>query len=474
MNKTLALLLLLPTSLLGQSHSTKKAVAPHASASHAQTANRPQFRGEGLTPTPPMGWNSWDAWNFTINQDQFEQSARWMRKHLRPYGYRYMVIDEGWYLRNPASGGKPAWQFTIDKYGQYTPATNRFPTAANGAGFRPLSNYIHSLGLKFGFHIVRGIPRQAAEQNLPIAGSKFHLQDAVDHSKNADCPWNTDNFGVKDNAAGQAYYNSLAKLYARWGVDFLKVDCISSHPYRGTEIHMIHRALRRYAPHIVLSLSPGPTPLQEHNDVRRNAQMWRMSDDVWDHWHQDPRQWWSQGIRAQFFTAAEWMPYQGHGHWADADMLPIGQLRPFPGWGKPRATRLTHAEQRSMMTLWSMARSPLIIGANLLQLDSWTTKLLTNREVLAIDQHSFDNHAVITTYRTAVWTARPQRGGGYYLSVSNLSDQPQSISYQWRQLDLPGGAYRVRDLWAHKNIGRETSLKVDLQPHASVLYRLTR
>jgi alpha-galactosidase len=168
-----------------------------------------------LAETPPMGWNSWDGYGTTINEAQFKANAEWLAAHLKPYGWQYVVIDMEWFVTNPvAEGNSKTFPYTMDDYGRYIPPAVRFPSAANGAGFKPLADYIHSLGLKFGIHILRGIPRQAVDKNLPIAGSQFHAAEAVD--KADVCPWNYDNYGVVANRpAGQAYYDSIAQLYAQ-------------------------------------------------------------------------------------------------------------------------------------------------------------------------------------------------------------------------------------------------------------------
>jgi len=375
-------------------------------------------------------------------------------------------------LRNPESGGKPAWQFTLDKDSRLVPASNRFPSAEGGAGFKALADYVHSLGLKFGLHIIRGIPRQAVEQNLPIAGSPYHAVEAADRSDT--CAWNSDTFGVKENAAGQAYYDSLAKLYAGWGLDFIKVDCISSRPYKASEIHMIGAALKRSGRPIVLSLSPGPTSLAVAADVRKYAQMWRISDDFWDYWSPASGQDWTQTLHGQFATAAGWAPYIGPGHWPDADMLPIGYIGPRPGLGQARPTRFTHDEQRTLLTFWSIMRSPLILGSELTQSDDWTTSLLTNPEVIAVDQHSAANRPLITTNGLVIWSARPEDGKGYYLGIFNRGESPQDIDLGWNELGLGlGKAYHLRDLWERRDLGPAMSLKLTLPPHACALYRIS-
>ncbi|EQD58395.1 alpha-galactosidase, partial [mine drainage metagenome] len=144
-----------------------------------------------------MGWNSWDAYGKTLTEAQFRANVRWMAKHLRRYGWRYAVIDAGWSV--PA-GGARAGVLRIDRYGRYLPAPDRFPSAAGARGFGPLAHYVHSLGLKFGIHIMRGIPKEAVRANLPIAGSPFHARQAAD--LNAPCSWDPNNDGVADNAAG--------------------------------------------------------------------------------------------------------------------------------------------------------------------------------------------------------------------------------------------------------------------------------
>ncbi len=424
-----------------------------------------------LAPTPPMGWNSWDSYGLTITEAEFKSNADWMAQHLKPFGWQYVVVDEGWYLQNPQSDGKPAWQFTLDSAGRFTPAANRFPSAAGDAGFKPLAEYVHSLGLKFGIHLIRGIPREAVARNFPIAGSSFHASDAADPSDT--CSWNPDNYGVKPNAAGQAYYDSLAKLYASWELDFIKVDCISSRPYKADEIHMIAAALNKAGRPIVLSLSPGPTSLAVADDVRQSAQMWRISDDLWDYWTPSTDQSWTQTLHGQFATAAAWAPYIGPGHWPDADMLPIGYLGPRPGLGSARQTRFSHDEQRTLLTFWAIIRSPLMIGGDLPHNDDWTTALLTNPEVLAVNQHSTANHPLITTNAIVIWTAHPLDENGCYLAVFNRGDGMESLALEWNEVGLaPGRSYALRDLWERKDLGPAASLKLTLQPHACVVYRV--
>ena len=423
-----------------------------------------------LALTPPMGWNSWDGYGTTVNEAQVKENAQWMAEHLKPFGWQYVTVDMEWFVTNPtAEGNSKTFQYSIDQNGRYVPAVNRFPSAANGAGFRPLADYIHSLGLKFGIHILRGIPKQAVASKLPIADSSFNAADGADSTDT--CPWNFDNFGTNAaQPAAQSYYDSIAKLYATWGVDLIKVDCISSHPYMGDDIRMIRQALDKAGRPIVLSLSPGPAPIAKLDEMRKYAQMWRISDDIWDIWHNDAP--YPKGLGDQFAYVAAWAGKAEPGHWPDADMLPFGHLGPAPGWGQPRDTRLTHDEQRMLMTLWCIFPSPLMVGGDLPSADAWTLSLLTNPEVIAVDQHSSGNRPVINTDKVVIWSAQAETGGGEYLAVFNLTETKAALRYEWGDLGFAGKAYRLRDLWEHEDLGLASALSVTLPAHGSVLYRL--
>jgi alpha-galactosidase len=432
------------------------------------SAAMPQGDASTLAVTPPMGWNSWDGYGTTVKESDVKANAQWLAEHLKPFGWQYVVVDMEWFVTNPiAEGNSKTSLYSIDSFGRYIPAVNRFPSAANDAGFKPLADYVHSLGLKFGIHILRGIPKQAVEKNLPIAGSSFHASDAADTADT--CPWNFDNYGLDASKPGaQAYYDSIAKLYASWDVDLIKVDCISSHPYKGDEIRMLSTALAKTGRPIALSLSPGPAPLEKADEMRQYAQMWRISDDIWDIWHSAVV--YPQGLGDQFANVAKWAGKAQPGHWPDADMLPFGYLGPAPGWGQPRYTRLTHDEQRTFLTLWCMFPSPLMVGGDLTRADAWTTALLTNPDVLAVDQHSTGNHPVTTTDKTVVWVAQSAAAGNRYLAVFNLTESSQTLQYGWKDLGFTSAKYKLRDLWERKDLGPADSVTVTLPPHGSVLY----
>ena len=423
-----------------------------------------------LAATPPMGWNSWDGYGTTINEEQVKANAAWFATHLKPSGWQYVVVDMEWFVDNPTpEGNSKNSTYTLDANGRYTPAENRFPSAAGGKGFKPLADYIHSLGLKFGIHILRGIPKKAVEASAPIAGSSLHAADAADLGET--CPWNPDNFGSDaSKPAAQAYYDSIAALYASWDIDLIKVDCISSRPYRGEEIRMLSNALAKTGRPIILSLSPGPAPVEKVDQMRQYAQMWRISNDIWDLWHSDVD--YPQGLGDQFANILKWEGLARPGHWPDADMLPLGYLGPAPGWGKPRQTQLSRDEQRTLVSLWAIFPSPLMIGGDLTKADDWTLSLLTNPEVLAVDQHSTENHAAIVTDNAVVFLAESPAHDAHYLAAFNRTGSLMDLNYSWKELGLKEGYYAQRDLWEHKDLASAKSFSVHLARHASALYRL--
>lgn len=424
-----------------------------------------------LAATPPMGWNSWDGYGTTINEEQFKANAKWLAEHLRSVGWEYAVIDMEWFVTNPtAEGNSKSSSYAMDSNGRYIPAENRFPSSADGKGFKSIGDYVHSLGLKFGIHILRGVPKKAVAENLPIAGSPYHAADAAD--TNETCPWNPDNFGADPSKpAAQAYYDSIASLYANWGVDLIKADCISSHPYRGEEIRMLSAALRKTGRPIVLSLSPGAAPIEKIEEMRKYAQMWRISDDIWDIWHSDVS--YPQGLGDQFENVLKWAGESLPGRWPDADMLPLGYLGPQPGWGKARQTRLSHDEQRTLMTLWTIFSSPLMVGGDLTAADVWTVSLLSNSEVLEVDQHSTENRPIVVTPSIVIWAARAKDGKGLYVAIFNRGSGLADYNVTWKELGLPAGEFAMRNLWEHKDEGVHRELTGKLLPHACLLYRVT-
>jgi hypothetical protein len=445
-----------------------------AAATFAATPSHAQM----LALTPPMGWNSWDAYGLTIDEDEYKANATVLAGLLQ-FGWQYAVIDEGWYMQNPSGEHLEQRKYVWDANGILIPAENRYPSSANGAGFKPLADWVHKQGLKFGIHIVRGIPRQVVKANLPIAGSDFHAEDAADQTET--CPWDDGNYGVKDNAAGQAYYDSMLKLYASWGLDFIKVDCISNRPFRPTEIKQIANAIKKTGRPIVLSLSPGPTALEDATFVQKYAQMWRISDDHWDGWtfERKPGDEYPFGVRDAFDRLAKWEVYTQPGGWPDEDMLPWGWLGPHPGMGQARQSRETHDEQQTEYTLWAIARSPLILGANLTKLDDFTQSLITNQSILFMNQTITYSHQVDTTKLSGFEHARVWRGTinepgarvyREYFAFFNLDDKPVTLRTTWEQLGLDGKKHVAQNVWTEVDGKESKEIGMTLPAHGSTLY----
>jgi hypothetical protein len=353
----------------------------------------------------------------------------------------------------------------MDQFGRFVPSLNRFPSAANGNGFRDLADYAHRRGLKFGIHIMRGIPREAVDRNLPIEGTSYHAADVAD--KVDVCHWEgmEDTYGVDMSKPGaQAYYDSIARLYGSWGVDYVKADDMSL-PFHGAEIHALRAALNKSGRPIVLSLSPGPAPVDRYEQLKADAQLWRISNDFWDRW---------KDIRAQFDLMAQWQGKVHANGFPDADMLPLGHIGIRAERGDDRKSLLTQDEQYTLMSLWSIFRSPLMMGGDLPTSDSFTYGLLTNAEVLDVDQHSDNGREAYRDANIIVWTADDPRRGAKYVGVFNVGDAMQTVDLPWSRIGLPWEGAAVRDLWLHKDSGKATALTVALRPHASVLYRVSQ
>ncbi len=417
----------------------------------------------GLASTPPMGWNSWDCYGPTVREDEVKANADYMATHLLQYGWDTIVVDIQWYEPNAKSHGyRPNAELVMDEYGRVLPAVNRFPSAADGVGFKALADYVHSKNLKFGIHIVRGIPRQAVRLNLPIYGTPYHAQDIADTESISS--WIDDMYGVDMTKPGaQAYYDSIAALYASWDVDFIKADDMLW-PYHTGEIEGLFQAIKRTNREIALSLSPGvemTTDRFEH--LKQNCELFRISADFWDRW---------EDLKNQFPLCKMWAPYIGAGCWPDADMLPLGHIGIRAERGEDRQSLLTHDEQYTLMTLWVMCRSPLMFGGDLPSNDAFTLSLMTNDEVLKIHKSSHANNELFQYGDHIGWIAKSNDSDDHYLALFNIGDETATVGVD---INLIGNSarYAVRDLWNKTDMGvADSKIQQVLAPHASKLYRL--
>ncbi len=405
----------------------------------APGARRTEEPVAGVHPaavTPPMGWNSWDCFGTTVTEDEVLANAEVMARRLLPFGWDTVVVDIQWYAPTArAHGYNDDAPLLLDEHGIPQPAPNRFPSAADGAGFGPLAARVHDLGLRFGVHIMRGIPKIAVERDLPVAGTSWSARDIADTTST--CPWNPDNYGLDhDHPGAQAYYDAQVATFARWGVDYIKADDMLA-PYHDREIAAYAEAIRRSGREILLSLSPGTgLDLAHLEHLRANAQMWRISDDLWDRW---------VDVADQFDRLARWAPHQRPGGWADADMLPLGRIGLRAERGEPRMSLLTADEQRTLLSLWVLGRSPLMMGGHLPETDDATLALLTNRDVLRVLGHSRDNGEIHRDGDLRVWRATDVETGAVWVGAFWLGEEATTVDLTG--LDgVPAGA--ATDLWA--------------------------
>ena len=426
---------------------------------------------------PPMGWNSYDYYDTTVTEEEVKANAKFMAEHLKAFGWEYVVVDIQWYAKDAGTRRAehqyiPFGQHEMDAYGRFQPAVNRFPSAKDGKGFKPLAEYIHSLGLKFGIHIMRGIPRKAAHDHCPIVNTAYTAADAADPS--SICGWNPDMYGVRNNAAGQAYYDAIIAMYADWGVDFIKCDDIcDSWMYREAvglkfsgweETKMLHKAIMKTGRNIVLSLSPGPAHIDRAWQYCKYANMWRITDDFWDKW---------ELVKEMFVRCEMWQDHVKEGCFPDCDMLPVGKVG--RGFGEERDTLLTRDEQKTMMTLWCMFRSPLMVGAELTKLDDWTLNLLTNKELLALLDEGYKGEQIERCEAYAIWKSTNMKAGEKVIAIFNLLDQEAELSVTLTDVfELKNTSdIMLKELWEKTEVSISSEqLSAKVAAHGVKVYQL--
>jgi hypothetical protein len=439
------------------------------SATEAQKAQTPEDKVD-VALAPPMGWNSYNCYGATVTEKEMMDNALMMSVHLKEYAWQYVVVDYCWFYPFPGAMNNPPQTrdfkpgLTMDGNGRLLPSVERFPASAGSMGFKPLADYIHGLGLKFGIHVMRGIPREAVAKNLPVLGTTITADMIA--NKSDTCKWLNSMYGIdmtKDGA--QEYYNSLFELYASWGVDYVKVDDIAT-PYHAAEIEAVRKAVDNSGRPMVLSLSPGDDmPSEQAEHVRKYANMWRISADFWDDW---------ESLMKQFELCNKWSSVSGPGHWPDADMLTLGRLNlRGPNTGLGRMSNFTQEEQKTLMTLWSIFRSPLMMGGDLITLDNYTLILLTNSEVIQVNQKSENNRQLFRDGDKIAWVADVPGSSDKYLALFYTGDL--TASELTLNLSVLGfnGSCKVRDLWNHTETGTVSEvLKITLPAHGSGLYKI--
>ncbi len=421
---------------------------------------------------PPMGWNSWDCYGASVTEDILLGNAQYMAENLKQYGWEYVICDIQWY--EPTADSHFYHKFTeleMDEYSRLVPAVKRFPSAADGKGFGPIAEKIHDMGLKFGIHIMRGIPRQAVHQNTKLMGTSATARD-IAHPASV-CMWNTDMYGVDPKADGaQEYYDSIFKMYAEWGIDYVKVDDIARVDYAPEapgaafgEIELIKRAISNCGRKIVLSLSPGPAKVDQQNFLLENANMWRMTDDFWDKW---------EHLYGMFERCHAWEGVSCKDHWPDCDMLPLGHVCVCNNENgqKGHYTHFTEDEQKILMTLWCIFRSPLMFGGEMRDNDEFTKSLMTNEKILNMQKNGRKARQVMRDEDVVIWKSTT-KDGKLYVAVFNISDKKKKCKLKFKDFDLAKAKkYTAIEMWT--NVAEELGdgKKLELEPHTVVCYEI--
>ncbi len=389
--------------------------------------------GENISLTPALGWNSWNCWGDKVTEENIIQSARAMvSSGLINHGWTYINIDDSWQ-------GKRGGKFNAIQ------GNEKFPD------MKSLCDSIHSMGLKAGIYSTPWTTSYAvyiggSSENPEGIWSKPTIPKRGNLNRNK-LPWAIGKFSFAKNDA---------KQWAAWGIDYLKYDWS---PNEVPETKEMYDALKSSGRDIILSLSNN-APYENITGLSRYANSWRTTGDIRDRWDSMARIGFSQDKFACF---------EGPGHWNDPDMLVVG----YVGWGNPRPTKLTPDEQYTHITLWCLLSAPLLIGCDMQRLDDFTLNLLTNDEVLAVDQDPLGKEAVSLTADgdTRIYV-KPLADGSKAVGFFNLSEKDTTISVRWSTLRITGSQI-VRDLWRQKNLGTyDNEFKIQVAPHGAELVNI--
>lgn len=409
-----------------------------------------------LADKPPMGWNSFDSYGVYCYEEAAFANMKAMDTKLKPYGYTYFVIDNGWFgeyqleENTHFSVERHASDIRINEYGLFEPSLTYFPN-----GFKHLIDSCHARGLKFGLHLMRGIPRKAVRLNTPVKGTKYRAADIAD-TVNV-CTWCTYNYGVNmDKPGAQEYYNSLISQLAGWGVDFIKYDDIVPFP---NEVEAIVKAIKQCGRPIVLSLSPGDQVEDKDLPVLRNANMLRITGDIWDTQH---------SIDLSFDAWKRWQGKESPGFWPDMDMIPFGELQlmsppnrktkdqkevALSGRGTTRWSDLNEAQKHTFITQRAMAASPLFYGGSVVTIDDLSLRLLTNQDMLACNQNGVIGNLILKKEDIEIWMVKEKGRDAGWIGLFNRASQTQSPKFSREELGLNvGKKYCLSNIWEKRKV----------------------
>lgn len=433
-------------------------------------------RDRALASKPPMGWNSFDSYGVYLYEKAAFSNLDVLADKYLPFGYDYFVIDNGWFGEYKLRPGtiysmeRHASDVHIDEFGLLQPSVCYFPN-----GFSELIKKCHSKGLKFGLHLMRGIPRKAVEQNLPIKGTNYRARDIAD-TVNV-CRWCHYNYGVDLSKPGaQEFYNSLIDQLATWGVDLIKVDDIVPYP---EEVKALIKAVNQCGRDIVISLSPGDRVPVEHIDVYKQANMLRVTGDVWDT---------QSDIDKCFAAWRKWSGYEESGFWLDMDMIPFGKLQLmspailnkedisnsalYAGKGYTRRSELDKEQMKTFITMRALSASPLMIGGDLLTMDEYSYHLLTDADIIACNQNGRMGKLIYEKEGIEVWKVEGTQPGKGWIGLFNRTDSAKdNIMFNILNWGFHVNT-KIHDIWNNKQIKiSNNEIDVDVPKQGVVFIR---
>jgi len=425
-----------------------------------------------LAQTPPMGWNSFDSYGVYLNEKAAMENVEAFAEKLKPYGYEYFVIDAGWFGEFKLKAGtiypaeKHASKLKFNEFGLLQPSDTYFSN-----GFQRIIDRCHELGIKFGLHLMRGIPRSAVKANTPVKGTKYFAQDIVDTT--SICAWNHQNYGVDMSKPGaQEFYNSLINQMAEWGVDFLKYDDIVPFP---AEVDAVSKAIAQCGRPILLSLSPGGTLDTSYIDFFKKGNMLRITHDIWDD---------QKGIDECFDAWKLWKGKEEPGFWVDMDMIPFGKLQlmsPRPegvdekltsneikekikngelsgiellaGKGWTRWSEFNKDQMYTFITLRALSASPLMMGGDLPTLDNFSLKLITNKDIIDCNQNGVMGKLVFDNQEIEIWNTKMKNKKGGWIGIFNRTTEVKTVSLDKKTLGLyQEVSYDLKDVWNDQQV----------------------
>ncbi len=419
--------------------------------------------------TPPLGWNSFDSYGVYLHEEAAMANLEAFAEKLKPHGYEYFVIDAGWFGEFELQPGtiypaeKHARKMNFNGNGLLQPSETYFPN-----GFQPIIARCHDLGIKFGLHLMRGIPREAVKQNLPIQGTQYRAADIADTT--SICSWNHQNYGIDMSKPGaQEFYNSLISQMADWGVDFIKYDDLVPFP---EEIKAIAKAIESCGRPIVYSLSPGGSVDPEHIDAFKKAHMLRVTKDIWDE---------QKGIDQCFSAWRKWQGKEAQGFWIDMDMIPFGQLQLMnqkpeglngksgelgniellAGKGFNRWSQFTNDQMFTFITMRALAASPLMMGGDLPSLDVFSLDLITHPEVLACNQNGIMGSLIYQNGTLEVWKTPKNNGSKEgWIGLFNRNSEPVQTMCSEEILGIDPAAYNIISIWNDAKVPENQALTI--------------